>query len=53
MVVQSAAGTGLLTYAYVFDGGFVYYPSVISLAVIAALSYVSAGRYLLTASARS
>jgi CDP-diacylglycerol--glycerol-3-phosphate 3-phosphatidyltransferase len=48
MMVQSIAGLALLVYAFVFNGGFgtVYYPAVASLMIIAALSYVSAGRYL-------
>lgn len=48
MIVQSVAGVGLLTYAYILRDGFTFspYPVVIILAIITLLSYVSAGRYL-------
>lgn len=53
MILQSTAGLALLVYAYFLDGslGGIYYPVVVTLGVIAGLSYVSAGRYLLAGDA--
>jgi CDP-diacylglycerol--glycerol-3-phosphate 3-phosphatidyltransferase len=50
MIVQSIVGLALLCYAYVFNIGFspLYYPVVITLLVITILSYLSAGRYLVS-----
>jgi CDP-diacylglycerol--glycerol-3-phosphate 3-phosphatidyltransferase len=54
MILQSAAGIGLLIYAYVLrdDFSFSPYPVVIILLAITALSYISAGRYLLAKTAK-
>ena len=54
MIIQSAAGIGILTYAYVLRNSFSFspYPVVMILLVITFLSYISAGRYLLTRGAR-
>ena len=48
MIVQSAAGIGILSYAYVLRNSFSFspYPVIIILLVITFLSYLSAGRYL-------
>jgi CDP-diacylglycerol--glycerol-3-phosphate 3-phosphatidyltransferase len=53
MVVQSAAGIGILAYAYILEPNFTFspYPVIIILLVITLLSYVSAGRYMLSRSA--
>lgn len=50
MLLQSTAGMGLLGYAYILGGGFTFshYPVVMILVVVTVLSYVSAGRYLLS-----
>jgi CDP-diacylglycerol--glycerol-3-phosphate 3-phosphatidyltransferase len=54
MVVQSAAGIGILGYGYILRPVFDFspYPVIIILLVITVLSYVSAGRYLLARSVR-
>lgn len=54
MIVQSAAGIGILTYAYVLRNSFSFspYPVVLILLVITLLSYISAGRYLLLRGAK-
>jgi len=48
MIVQSAAGIGILAYAYLLRNSFSFspYPVIIILLVITFLSYMSAGRYL-------
>jgi CDP-diacylglycerol--glycerol-3-phosphate 3-phosphatidyltransferase len=50
MVVQSVAGIGILGYAYVGERSFSFspYPVAAILLAILVLSYVSAGRYLLS-----
>jgi CDP-diacylglycerol--glycerol-3-phosphate 3-phosphatidyltransferase len=52
MVVQSAAGIGILSYAYAIEPDFTFspYPVMVVLLAIALLSYVSAGRYLFSKS---
>jgi len=52
MVVQSAAGIGILGYGYLLSPDFSFspYPVVIVLLVITLMSYLSAGRYLLSRS---
>jgi hypothetical protein len=54
MVVQSAAGIGILGYGYILrpDFDFSPYPVIIILFVITLLSCISAGRYLLSRSVR-
>jgi len=55
MIVQSAAGIGILGYAYLLRVNFSFspYPVVIILLVITFLSYISAGRYLFSRAVRS